>query len=507
MIWLTSIGILTWRLTNMITIEERFMIKHLHKEGVPRTRIARELGLNRRTIDRAIDGDDKHGSKRERQPRGSMLDPYRDYIKGRLDKYDLTATRILGEIKEQGYPGSYTILRQYVQQLKGAKPKPAFVRFETEPGEQAQVDWSDFGWMESGGKRMKLWCYSMVLGYSRTLYIEFSHSQNLISLGKAHVNAFRYLGGVTDTILYDNMATVVLSREGDRILWNPGFMDFASFYGFIPRLCLPGRKETKGKVERPFSYIRSSFFLGTDFRDLADLNEKARNWLDNIANVRIHATTQAIPFDRLKEENLHPLRDEDYVAERLEHSEMRKSTKDCYISFDGNRYSIPYQYSCRDLGVKLKGEELRIFYGDELIAAHRLSCQRGQMVTDPEHFRGIPRPAYPSGMRAIREVFLAHFPNANPFLDGLVKARYGNARYHMLQILSLLEDYPREVMESAIERASQYGAFGCSAIRNICRQRAIPEPRPDAVELTQKTSSFSEAVEERALSYYSELEG
>jgi transposase len=367
MIWLTSIGILTWRLTDMITIEERFMIKHLHKEGVPKTRIARELGLSRRTIDRAIDGDDKHGSKRERQPRGSMLDPYRDYIKGRLDKYDLTATRILGEIKRQGYPGSYTILRQYVQQLKGAKPKPAFVRFETEPGEQAQVDWSDFGWMESDGKRMKLWCYS------RTLYIEFSHSQNLISLGKAHVNAFRYFGGVTDTILYDNMATVVLSREGDRILWNPGFMDFASFYGFIPRLCLPGRKETKGKVERPFSYIRSSFFLGTDFRDLADLNEK-------IANVRIHATTQAIPFDRLKEENLHSLRDEDYVAERLEHSEMRKSTKDCYISFDGNRYSIPYQYSCRDLGVNLKGEELRIFYGDELIATHRLSCQRGQIT-------------------------------------------------------------------------------------------------------------------------------
>ena len=139
---------------------------------------------------------------------------------------------------------------------------------------------------------------------------------------------------------------------------------------------------TKGKVERPYSYIRSSFFTGTEFNDLADLNEKGWNWLDNVANTRIHGTTQAIPFDRLKSENLNPLRDEDYV---LEHSEMRKSTKDCYLSFEGNRYSVPYQYSCRDLAVKLKGEDLRIFYGDEQIATHRMSYQKGQMITDPEH--------------------------------------------------------------------------------------------------------------------------
>jgi hypothetical protein len=287
-------------------------------------------------------------------------------------------------------------------------------------------------------------------------------------------------------------------------------MDFASHYGFMPRLCLPGRKETKGKIERPFSYIRSSFFRGTDFVDLTDINEKGWNWLDTVANTRIHGTTQEVPFDRLKREleNLNPLRDEDYV---LEHSEVRKSHKDCYISFDGNRYSVPYQYSCRDLTVRLRDDELGIFYGDELVATHKLSYQRGQMVTDPRHFLGIPKPAYPSGVRAVREVFLVHFPKANPFLDGLVKAKYGNVRYHMLQILNLLEDYPVVVVESAIERATFYGAFECRAIRNICRQGDIPEARAtkvmqDEIELTQKTPLASEPVEERALSYYSELE-
>lgn len=489
----------------MITLEEWVMIKHMYNQGVPKARIARELGLNPKTVDKAISEDKP--PQHNRQSRESILDPHKDYIKQRLDRYDLTATRILREIEERGYPGSYTILRSFVKQVKGEKPKPAFVRFETPPGEQAQVDWADFGYMELDGKKTKLWCFSMALGYSRALYIRFFPFQNLISLCQGHIEAFRYFGGVTDTILYDNMKTIVISREGDNIQWNPQFMDFAGHYGFIPKVCLPGRKETKGKVERPYSYIRTSFFDGTEFVSLIDLNEKSINWLDNVANVRVHATTGAVPFDRLREEHLHPLRCEDYVTERLEQSEMRRSSKDCYISFEGNRYSIPYQYSCRDLNVKLRGEGLRIFYGDELIAVHRLSYQKGQMITDQKHFLGIPRPAYPTGVRAIREVFLAHFPRANPFLDGLVKAKYGNARYHMLQVLSLLEYYPQDVVETAIERAMFYDAFDCGTIRNICSQGDIPEAKREEIELTQKTPLVSEPVEERALSYYSALEG
>jgi len=488
----------------MITLEDWVMIKHLHKEGVPKSRIAEELGLDRRTVDRAINEDKPPQQKR--QSRSSILDPYKDYIKQRIDKYDLTGTRVLREIKECGYTGSYTILKDYIRELKGARPKPAFVRFETAPGEQAQADWSDFGYVQFEEKRTKLNCFSMVLGYSRMLYMEFTYSQNLTSLGQAHINAFRYFGGITDTILYDNMKTIVLSREGKNINWNPQFMDFASYYGFVPRLCLPGRKETKGKIERPYSYIQTSFFDGTEFANLADLNEKARIWLDTIANVRIHGTTQEIPFERLKDEVLNPLRDRDYL---LVHSEMRKSSKDCYISFEGNRYSIPYQYSCRDLTIKLVGDDLRIFYGEEQIATHRLSHQKGQMITDQKHFTGIPRPAYPTGVRATREIFLSHFPQANPFLDGLVKAKYGNARYHMQEILKLLEDYSQDVVSSAIDRATGYCAFDCGTIRNICRQKESSISHVvHRAEMSLSTGMplISESVEERALSYYSELE-
>jgi transposase len=491
------------RITYMITLEEWVMIKHMYNQGVPKARIAKELGLDPKTVEKAIKEDNP--PRQKRRSRDSILDPHKDYIKQRLDKYDLTATRILREVKERGYPGSYTILKDFVKQIKGDKPRPAFVRFETPPGEQAQVDWSDFGYMELDGKRTKLSCFSMVLGYSRMLYIEFTCSQNLVSLGQSHINAFRYFGGITDTILYDNMKTVVISREEDKILWNSQFMDFASYHGFIPKLCLPGRKETKGKVERPYSYIRTSFFDGESFDSFSHLNERARNWLDNVANVRIHATTGIVPFERLKEESLHSLREGDYI---LEQSETRKSSKDCYISFEGNRYSIPYLYSCRDLIVKLKGDDLGIYYGVQLIATHRLSYQKGQMITDPKHFQGIPKPAYPTGIRAIREVFLSHFPKANPFIDGLMSSKYGNARYHIQKILSLLDDYPVSLVESAIDRAMVFGAFGYKAIQNICRQEEQRELSPESpsVELIQKMPLTTEPVEERSLSYYSQLE-
>ena len=155
----------------MICIEDWMMIQHLHQQGVPKARIARELGVDRKTVDKAV-STEKFPTQTRRE-RGSILDPYKDYIKQRVSKYDLTATRILREIQQRGYPGSYTIVKDYLRQLNGEKPKPAYVRFETEPGEQAQVDWSDFGWLQTDGSRIKLWCFSMVLGYSRMLYIQF----------------------------------------------------------------------------------------------------------------------------------------------------------------------------------------------------------------------------------------------------------------------------------------------------------------------------------------------
>lgn len=227
------------------------------------------------------------------------MDPYKPYIQERLAKYDLTATRLFREIKAQGYNGSYETVKRYVATLKEERPRRAYVRFETEPGEQAQVDRSYFGKVRWGERELPLWCFSMVLGYSRALYVEFTTRCDLASFIRAHVNAFRYFGGVTATVLYDNLKSVVLFRDGDNLQWNQQFLTFSRAYGFKPILCTPGHAEGKGKVERPFRYIRHDFFLGTEFSDLGELNQKARRWLDEVANLRVHRTTGAVPFERL----------------------------------------------------------------------------------------------------------------------------------------------------------------------------------------------------------------
>jgi transposase len=228
-----------------------------------------------------------------------------------LAKYDLTAMKLFAEIQAQGYRGKYAVVQRYVRSIRPPKIQPAVVRFETAPGQQAQVDWSPFGRINHLGQSRKLSCFALVLGYSRVLYGEFTVSEDLSTLVQCHLNAFRYLGGIPREILYDQMKTVVLEWHREHIDWNPQFADFAKTFGFERRLCRPRRAQTKGKIERPFGYIQESFFAGLDLTQLTldDLNAQFRQWLDHTANPRVHRTTQCVPFDRLKEEPLLPLPD------------------------------------------------------------------------------------------------------------------------------------------------------------------------------------------------------
>lgn len=456
------------------------MIHVYHQQGVPQSRIAKMLGVDRKTVNRAL----KQNSPREAKKKAaSILDPYKPYIQERLAKYDLTATRLFREIRAQGYTGSYETVKRFVATLKEQRPRRAYVRFETEPGEQAQVDWSYFGKVRWGNREVPLWCFSMVLGYSRAMYIEFTTCCDLAAFIQAHVNAFRYFGGVTATVLYDNLKSVVLSREGDHVQWNPQFLAFSRTYGFRPVLCTPGNAEGKGKVERPFRYIRHDFFVGSEFLDLEDLNQKARRWLDEVANRRVHRTTGAVPFERLVEEKLRPLPPGEY---QVNISEVRRVSKDCLISYAGNLYSVPFVLAGREVTVQSNGRELLVFYRGELVARHDLAEGRGQMIRDPRHYEGLPRPVYPRRMCETRELFLEHFPQAESFIVGLVKSKGANARYHLHKVLELLETYPREIVAEAIERATRHGAFDSRTVRNICSQEAgpgeweLPVPPPPA---------------------------
>ena len=480
------------------------MIHTYYQEGMPVSRIAEEVGVDRKTVYRVLWQESYPG--KEGKTRSSILDPYKPYIAERLSRYHLTATRLFREIKAQGYHGSYETVKRFVASIKEEQPGPAYVRFETEPGEQAQVDWSAMGEREWGGQRVKLWCFSMVLGYSRALYIEFTTSQDLSTFIRCHINGFQYFGGVPWTILYDNLKSVVLSREGQAIQWNPKFSAFSHTYGFSPILCTPRRPQTKGKVERPYRYIKQDFFLGTVFTDLADLNGKARIWLDEVANCRVHRTTKAVPLKRLQEEKLRPLPPGEYTV-NLE--EVRKVSRDFVVSYGGNSYSVPFVLAGKEVTVRNTGPELLIFYRGEEVARHPLVQGKGQTIRDPRHEVGIPRPSYPSRIAEVRESFREHFPAAEGFLAGVVQAKAGNARYHLREILRLLETYPPEVVEQALVRATEYGAFDARTVRHICERFREPLPELPAPPPAPPVKSRMEMgqVTVRSLKEYALLEG
>jgi hypothetical protein len=279
-----------------------------------------------------------------------------------------------------------TQVKKVVRPWRTEERERAFVRFETGPGEQAQMDWGHFGnW---AGRR--LYAFVLTLCWSRMLYVRFTQRQDIETLLNCLEQAFRHFDGVTSTVLTDNMKTVVTERVEGQPRFHPRFLDFASYYGFIPRVCHPYRPETKGKVESSIRFVRCSFWPPSQFNTLAELNGQAAKWCEQ-ANRRVHATTRAIPLERWPLEGLSPVGDQpgydtDYVSHRL-------VAKDCLLSYRGNRYSAPHLYAGKSVVVRegLDSNSLRIFHHRDLIAQHPLASGKGAMVIEPEHYRSLPR--------------------------------------------------------------------------------------------------------------------
>lgn len=277
-------------------------------------------------------------------------------------------------------------------------------RFESEPSEQAQVDFGKYSYKSLDGQVRSIWAFVMVMSWSRALYVEFVRKADTASFIRCHMNAFAYFGGITQTILYDNTKLVILERnEAGEPVWNPQFLDFSLRLGFSIRLCRPYRPRTKGKVESGVGYVEKNFWLGAQFVDDADLNRQARSWLDHIANVRTHGTTREKPFDRLRQEQsvLKTVPPLENVAVFLR--EPRKVAWDSFISFAGNFYGVPWQYAGQTVDVQADHYEIQIYSGNQRIATHARSAQRGARFQLEKQYDGMPG----SGDQTRRKTHLA----------------------------------------------------------------------------------------------------
>ena len=200
------------------------------------------------------------------------------------------------------------------------------------------------------------------------------------------MNAFNYFGGVPNEILTDNMKTVVVGREAGKVIWNTQFSDFAVDIGFVPKVCRVRTPQTKGKVERLVRYVKENFFPGRHFTDLNDLNLQVLNWCRN-ADSKTHGTTGKIPLTELASEHLQPL-PEQMVLDRYRW-ETRTVTREGLVSFDGIRYGVPWQYSGKEVQVRLYKGNLEIYYNEILLAKHPAQHRAGNIVWLQGQYRGL----------------------------------------------------------------------------------------------------------------------
>ena len=445
----------------MITPELKTQIRRLfYAEGWKVGTIAAQLGIHHETVRRAIAA---HSCGAGTKPRARVTDPYQGFVRQILEQYPkLRATRIFEMVRQRGYTGSVITLRRLVATLRPS-PREVFLRLRTFPGEQAQVDWASFGEVAIGRARRKLSAMALILSYSRSLYLEFFFDQSLENFLRAHVRAFEYWGGCPRILLYDNLKSVVLERRGDAIRFHPRLLELAAHYHFAPRPCHVGRANEKGRIERALRYVRESFFAARPFTTLEHFNKQALQWLEQIAHRRPwpqdRSRCVAEAFVREKPQLLslpaHPF--------HAEHILPIRSKKTLYLRFDLNDYSIPPEAVGRALTLVASDIRVRILDGTRLVASHRRSYDRGQLVADPAHQQALLEQKRKVWAAAPSDRLTRAAPEAEQLLQAAVEK--GESLSHQTrQLLVLLEDYGAEALRAALCQALERQTPRASAV-------------------------------------------
>lgn len=352
-------------------------LHELQASGKSIREIMRETGHSRNTIRKYLRAEGIP-EPNPRKKRASKLDPFKPQVDQYMSKGIFNCEVLLRLLRQHGYTGGITTLKDYVKPHRPPKQAPAVQRYETKPGQQAQVDWKICEYVDENGEVRKIPAFAMVLGYSRAMYVEYTKRCDIHSFLRCLINALEYFGGIPKTMLTDQMKTVILGMGDDRKpRWHPLFEDFAAAIGLVPKVCRVRRPQTKGKVERGVQFLEQNFMPGRQFTDLGDLNRQARQWCDE-QNRRIHGTTGERPVDRLKLEALQSLPSPDRWAKFR--FEPRKVSRDGFVSYDGVRYGVPWRYSGREVKVRAVNGFVEIYYEKQLLAVHEKKYRTRTLV-------------------------------------------------------------------------------------------------------------------------------
>jgi transposase len=379
--------------SQVVTLGEIVLIHDLKRQGLSVSAIARKLGLDRKTVRRHLARGMEPAVYGPRAPRPRQLAGYEPYLRERIATWpELSGKRLLREIREFGYQGCYSVLTDFLREARPVRPKPFERRFETAPGRQGQVDFAQFktAFTDEPGVERILWLFTMILGHSRWLWGRFCATQDLQTVLRCHIDAFAAMGGTPSELLYDRMKTAVIGESAEGVVaYNPSLVGLLNHYGAVPRACRPYRAQTKGKIERPYRYIREDFFLARSFRDLDDLNAQFEAWRTTVAHARIHATTRRVVAEHFAEEQpaliAHPAGPYSAVL-----TIERRVSREGMVSVGGNLYSVPDTTRKRVLDVQSHPQEIRIFEDGALIAVHPVLDGKNRRRVDPAHRKVLP---------------------------------------------------------------------------------------------------------------------
>jgi transposase len=460
----------------MISMEAWTTIRYLKAQGLGTRSIAKEVGVSRNTVRKALEREGPHHYSRPARS-NPRLEPFKEAITLMLVEQRFIGTRIFSELRQRGYQGSPAALYRYLSRLKqelpGGKTSP---RYETPPGHQAQFDWSPYT-VEIGGIITRVVVFCLVLSYSRRKHYWASLDERQVSLFEALEEGFWHFGGASKELLVDNARAMVLNPSPSRFQWNPHFLELCGHYRVKPVACRVRQPRTKGKVERPFFYLEQHFIKGNSFQSFAHFCQELARFQADVLDVVVHHTTQDRPIDRFQGEQsfLTPLPPGRFVGTR---EELRKVSWDCLISFGGSRYSVPYQHAGKEVWVRAsQGATLQVYsQKGDLIATHPLSRRKGVTILMEEHYAGLRRGA-PRTRVLLERAFLELFPDQVSFLEKLYAQQKFNHLFHLKPILELAQLYPKEALRGAFALAHQYNTFSHHFIRGIL-ERELPVELP-----------------------------
>lgn len=442
-------------------------IKTLWEKNKSKSEIAKLTGHDWKTVSKVVAVIEAGGKFLEKKPHPCILDPYKERIVEWLEKEGLNGLKTFERLRSEGVKVSYATVKTCLADIK--KREDIFIRIQTLPGEEAQVDFGYVGLtLDNNGKKRKTWVFNMRLSYSRLDYYEKVYDQKVETFIQCHINAFAYFGGIPGTVKIDNLKAAILEANFYEPVYQRLYASFADHYGFKIIPCRIYRPNDKAKVESGIKYVKYNFFLGRSFKNGNDLDIQLKYWIDHTCNQRVHGTTRKIPrelFELEEKTKLKPLPMEEFKMFAVG---SRKVYHDCHVFIDYSYYSVPFEYVGKVVDIDMTKELVRIFYQAKEIAVHPRLNERGKFSTNINHYPKYKR----FSDTEYQERYQSKMADIGPYAEQIfflaIEKQPQDWSRSIQGILSLLKSYPKEILDLACKRGIAFGVYRYQIIKRIC---------------------------------------